>query len=51
MRDPTLEQGKSEESSPEEEGAAKTACDELTITPIPHPPVLLGGEEVEKNQE
>ena len=27
----------------EEEGAAETACDELTITPIPHPPALLVG--------
>ncbi|GAB0203377.1 zinc finger and BTB domain-containing protein 5 [Grus japonensis] len=26
-----------------EEGAAETMCDELTATPIPHPPVLLGG--------
>ena len=32
-----------EESSPEEEGAAETRCDELTTTPIPRPPVLLGG--------
>ena len=28
---------------PEEEGAAETTCDELTATPIPHTPVLLGG--------
>jgi len=27
----------------EEEGAAETKCDELTITPIPHPPVRLEG--------
>jgi len=33
-----------EESSPEEEGVAETTCDELTVTPIPHPPVPLGGE-------
>ena len=33
---------------PEEEGAAETTCDELTQTPIPHPPAPLGGEEVEK---
>jgi len=26
---------------PEEEGAAETTCDELTVTPIPCPPVLL----------
>ena len=28
---------------PEEEGATETMCDELTVTPIPHPPVLLAG--------
>jgi len=40
----TLEQGKSVRSpAPEEEGAAETTCDELTITPIPRPPALLGG--------
>jgi len=27
----------------EEERAAETTCDELTTTPIPHPPVPLGG--------
>jgi len=27
----------------EEEGAAETTCDELTATPIPHRPALLGG--------
>ncbi|KAK4806968.1 hypothetical protein QYF61_027335 [Mycteria americana] len=27
----------------EEEGAAETPCDELTATPIPYPPALLGG--------
>ncbi|KAK4826947.1 hypothetical protein QYF61_012796, partial [Mycteria americana] len=26
----------------EEEGAVETTCDELTATPIPHPPALLG---------
>jgi len=26
----------------EEEGAAETTCDELTATPIPRPPALLG---------
>jgi len=31
-------------SPPEEEVAAETMCDELTITPIPCPPVLLWGE-------
>ena len=38
-----------EEFPPEEEGAAETTCDELTTTPIPHPPVLLallGGREI-----
>lgn len=25
----------------EKERAAETVCDELTVTPIPHPPVLL----------
>ena len=45
-----LEQGKSVRSPPsEEEGAAKTTCDELTVTPIPRTPVLLRWrEEVEK---
>jgi len=39
-----LEQRKSVRSlPPEEEGAAETTCDELTTTPIPHPPVPLGG--------
>ena len=49
--DLTLEPGKSVRSLPsEEEGAAETTCDELTITPIPRPPVSLGeGEEVEKS--
>ena len=43
-RDPMLEQGKSVRSPPpEKEGAAETMCDELTETPIPRPPVLLGG--------
>ena len=41
-KDPTLEQGKSVRSPPpEEEGAAETTGDELTTTPIPHPPVPL----------
>jgi len=46
-RDLTLEQGQSVRSLPPEEGgAAETTCDELTITPIPHPPVpFSGGEE------
>jgi len=38
----TLEQGQSARSPPhEEEGAAETTCDELTVTPTPHPPVPL----------
>jgi len=31
-----------EESSPEEEPAAETTCDEVTATPIPHPSAPLG---------
>ena len=27
----------------EEEEAAETTCDEMTTTPIPHPPALLRG--------
>ena len=39
-----LEQRKSVRSPPpEEERAAETTCDELTITPIPRPPAPLGG--------
>jgi len=39
-----LEEGKNVSSPPsEEEGAAETMCDELTATPIPYPPVLMGG--------
>jgi len=39
-----LEQGQSVRSPPpQEEGVAETTCDELTVTPIPHPPVLLAG--------
>jgi len=38
-----LESGKSVRSPPpEEEGAAETTCDELTVTTIPHPPAPLG---------
>jgi len=52
LRDLTLERGKSVRSPPpEEEGVAETTCDELTITPIPHPPVpLREGEEGEKRE-
>lgn len=31
----------------EEEEATQTMCYEMTTTPIPHPPVPLGGEEAE----
>ena len=45
-RDPRLEQGKNVSSPPhEEEGAAETACDKVTPTPVPCPVV---GEEAEK---
>jgi len=37
-----------EESSPEEEAAAETMCDELTTVPTPCPPVLLGGRRQRK---
>jgi len=37
-----LEQEKTVRSPPsQDEGAAGTTCDELTATPIAHPPVLL----------
>jgi len=49
-RDLTLKQGKSVRSPPpEEEGAAETTCDELTITPIPCPPAPLGGRRERKS--
>jgi len=45
-----LEQGQSVRiPPPEEEGAAETTCDELTVTPIPHPPAPFGKEEVESS--
>jgi len=38
----TQEQGQGVRSPPPEgQGAAETACDELTVTPIPCPPALL----------
>jgi len=47
----TLEQGKRVTSLPPEgQAAAETMCDELTVTPIPHPPVPLRGEEGEKQE-
>ena len=36
---------------PEEEGAAETRCDELTITPIPCPSALLGGRRERNRSE
>jgi len=30
---------------PDDEGVAETTCDELTVTPLPCPPALLGGGE------
>jgi len=48
----TLEQGQSVRSPPpEEEGAAETKCDELTITPIPCPPALFGGRRERNGSE
>jgi len=47
-----LEQGKSVKNPPpEEEGAAEITWDELTATPIPHPPVLLGGRRERNGSE
>jgi len=34
----------------EEEGAAKTMCDDLTTAPIPRPPAMLRGRR-QRNQE
>jgi len=48
----TLEQRKSVRSPPpEEEGAAETTCDELTVTPIPCSPVPLGGRRERNGSE
>jgi len=50
--DSTLETGQSVRSPPpEEEGAAETRCDELTVTPIPRPPALLGGRKERNGSE
>ena len=47
-----LEQGNDERSpTHDDEEAAETACDELTVTPIPRPPVPLTGGEVEAGSE
>jgi len=37
--------------APEAEGAAETMCDELTATPIPWPPQLLGGRRERNGSE
>jgi len=51
-RDLTPEQGKSVRSPPpEEEAVAETTCDELTVTPIPHPPAPLGGRRERNGSE
>jgi len=48
----TLEQRQSARSPPpEEEGAAETTCDGLTIPPIPRPPVLLRGRRERSGSE
>jgi len=36
---------------PEEEGAAETTRDELTVTPIPRPPAPLGGRRERNGSE
>ena len=47
-----LEQGKSVRNPPfEKEGVTETTCDELTTTPIPRPPVLLGGRRERNGSE
>lgn len=44
-----LEEGKSGSCSPpEKEAVAEEMCEELTATPIPHPPALLQREEIKK---
>ena len=47
-RTPGWSRGSVRSPPPEGEGAVETTCDELTTTPIPHPPALLRGEEGEK---
>jgi len=52
VKDPTLEWGQSVRSPPpEEEGVTETACDELTVTPIPRPPALLEGRRERNRSE
>lgn len=49
VRDPMLEPRKSLRGLKEfEEGVAETKSEELTTAPIPCPPMLPGGKEVEK---
>jgi len=51
-RDLTLEQGKCVRiPPPEEEGAAQTVCDELTVTPIARLPAGGGGRETGSEAE
>lgn len=45
-----LEQGKSVRHLPPEDEGMKNMCDELSLTPTPHPLLPLEGEKVE-NQE
>jgi len=48
----TLGQGQGVRSpSPEGQGAAETMCDKRTVTPIPHPPVPLGGRRERNGSE
>jgi len=49
-KDFTLKLGKSVRSPPPEKEGAAEKCDELTTTPIFHPPVPFGGGEVEKQE-
>jgi len=42
-RTPRWSRGSVRSPPPKEEGVAETTCGELTVTPIPRPPVLLGG--------
>jgi len=47
-----LEQGQSVRSLPPEgQGVAETTCDELTVTPIPRPPVTLRGRKERNRSE
>ena len=46
---PCWSRGRVRSPAPEEEGVAETMCDELIVTPIPHPPVLLVGRRQRKS--